>query len=41
MGPIDRRERRAPIDAGEPAGIAMGEDVDALAGLLARGDAPG
>ena len=34
---IDRRQRRAPIDAGEPAGIAMGEDVDALARLLRGG----
>ena len=31
---VDRRQRRAPIDAGEPAGIAMGEDVDAFAALL-------
>src|SRR4029077_14770381 len=36
---IDGRERRAPIDASEPAGIAMGEDVDALA-LLALGMRP-
>ena len=35
---VDGRERRAAIDAGEPAGVAVGEDVDALARLLARGD---
>ena len=28
MRAIDRRKRRAPVDASEPAGIAMGEDVD-------------
>src|SRR5262245_47371348 len=41
-GAIDRRERRAPIDAGEPAGIAMSEDVEALAALLVemRADQP-
>ena len=25
---VDRRERRAPVDGGEPAGIAMGQHVD-------------
>ena len=30
MRHVDRRQRRAPIDAGEPAGIAMGEDVERL-----------
>ena len=25
---VDRRRRRAPIDGGEPTGVAMGEDVD-------------
>src|SRR5262245_28185190 len=34
MGAVDRRERRAPIDASEPACIAMGEDIDPLAPLL-------
>src|SRR5690242_784035 len=28
---VDRRKRGAPIDGGEPAGIAMGEGVEALA----------
>ena len=28
VGHENRRERRAPIDAGEPAGVAMGEDVE-------------
>ena len=31
---VDRRERRAPIDASEPARIAMGEDVDGRALLV-------
>ena len=31
---IDRRGRGAPIDGREPAGVAMGQHVDALAGLL-------
>src|SRR4029079_18641230 len=34
MRPVDRRKRRSPIDAGEPARIAMRENVDALALLL-------
>src|SRR5262245_11590407 len=34
MGAIDRRERRAPIDASEPPGIAMGEDIDGGPALL-------
>ena len=38
MREIDRRRRRAPVDGGEPAGIAMGQDVDRLARLLGRGD---
>ncbi len=29
MRQIDRRERRAPIDRREPAGVAMGQDLDA------------
>ena len=28
VGLVDRRERGAPIDGGEPAGVAMGQDVD-------------
>ena len=36
MRHVDRRERGAPIDAGEPAGIAMGEDVERCR-LLFRG----
>ena len=32
MGHVDRRERGSPIDARQPAGIAMGEDVE-LRGL--------
>src|SRR5262245_31160127 len=33
-GAIDRRKRSSPIDARQPAGIAVSEDVDALAALL-------
>src|SRR5882672_10467293 len=37
MGAVDRRERRAPIDRRQPAGIAMGKDLDcAAAGLYAK-----
>ena len=28
MRVIDRRRRRAPVDTGEPPGVAMGQDVD-------------
>ncbi len=38
VGHVDGRRRRAPIDGSKPAGIAVGEDVDALARLFARGD---
>src|SRR4029079_11724937 len=31
---VDGRERRAPIDTSKPAGVAMGEDIDARALLL-------
>ena len=34
IGAVDRRQRRTPIDGGEPAGVAMGENVDALTALL-------
>ena len=34
---VDRRQRRAAIDGGEPAGVAVGEDVDRLLVLLALG----
>ena len=37
-GQIDRRRRGAVIHGGEPAGIAMGEDIHRLARLLARGN---
>ena len=36
MREIDRRRRGAPIDRREPAGVAMGQDVDGLARLLRR-----
>ena len=36
MRGIDRRSRRAEIDGREPAGVAMSEDVDALARLFRR-----
>ncbi|MGY4283591.1 hypothetical protein ACVWXO_002811 [Bradyrhizobium sp. LM2.7] len=36
MRQIDRRGRRAPVDGGEPTGVAMGERVDHFAGLLRR-----
>ena len=29
---VDRRQRRAPVDRGEPAGVAVGEHVDRPAG---------
>jgi hypothetical protein len=35
---IDRRRRGAPVDGGEPAGIAVGEHVHRLAGLFRCGD---
>ena len=36
---VDRRGRGAPIDGGEPAGVAMGENLDRFARLFfARGD---
>ena len=38
MRQIDRRRRGAPIDCGEPAGVAMGQDIDRLAGPLRRRD---
>ena len=38
MRQIDRRRRRAPVDRGEPAGVAMGQDVDGLARPLRRRD---
>ena len=31
---IDRRCRGAPVDAGDPAGVAMRQDIDRYAGLL-------
>ena len=34
-GDIDRRERRAPIHGRQPAGVAMGQDVDGPTVLLA------
>ena len=34
-GLVDRRGGGAPVDGGEPAGVAVGEDVDRLARLLA------
>src|SRR5665809_7787 len=34
MGAVDGGERRSPIDGGEPARIAMGEDVDPFAAFL-------
>ena len=36
MRQVDRRGRRAPIDRRQPAGVAMGQDVDRFAGLLSR-----
>ena len=36
MRQIDRRQRGAVIHRRQPAGIAMGEDVDGLAGLFGR-----
>ncbi len=36
MRQIDRRRGGADVDGGEPAGIAMGEQVDRLAALLGR-----
>ena len=36
MGAIDRRQRRAPIDRREPAGVAMGQDLDRPAPALRR-----
>ncbi len=38
MRQIDRRRRRAPVDGGKPAGVAMGQDVDGFAGLFPRRD---
>ncbi len=38
MREIDGRRRRAPVHRCQPAGVAMGQHVDALAGFLARGD---
>src|SRR5690606_8013694 len=38
VGVIDRRGRGAPVDAGEPAGIAMRQHVHRLAWLLLRSD---
>ena len=35
---IDRRGRGADIDGGQPASIAVGQDIDALACFFARGD---
>ena len=35
MGAVDRRERGAPIDRGEPAGIAMRQDLDPAGRALA------
>ena len=42
MGAVDGGERRPPIDGREPAGIAMGEDVDRCAAFLLgmRADQP-
>ena len=37
-GEIDRRGGGAVVDRRQPAGIAVGEDVDRLAGLLLRRD---
>ncbi len=33
MRHINGRQRRAPIDTGEPACVAMGKDIDGLAGF--------
>ena len=38
VGEIDRRGGGAPVDGGEPAGVAMGEDVERPAGGLVRGE---
>src|SRR5439155_10462953 len=35
---VDRRQCRAPVDGGEPAGVAVGEGVDALAARLEAAD---
>src|SRR5208337_4680645 len=35
---VDRRGRCAVVDGGEPAGVAMSEDVDRLSGRLFLGD---
>ena len=35
---INRRERRAPIHRRQPAGIAVGEDIDRLAGRFRFGN---
>ena len=43
MGAIDRRQRGAPIDGREPAGVAMGQDLDRRSVALAPpglGDQP-
>ncbi len=44
MGHVDRRRRGAPVDRGQPAGIAVGEDLDpspglAVGDLMNQGDA--
>ena len=36
VGRVHRRERRAPVDAGEPAGIAMREHIDGSGGIASR-----
>ena len=40
MRQIDRRGGRAPIDRRQPAGVAMGQHIDALARLLASRRSP-
>ena len=36
VGLIDRRQGRAPVDRGEPAGVAVGEHIERGAGLAGR-----
>ena len=35
VGLVDRRKGRAPVDGGQPTGIAVGEDVEGLPGRAA------
>ena len=34
MGLVDRRQGGAPVNSGQPTGIAVGHDLDRLAGIL-------